>query len=406
MKVYIARQPIFTRNKKIYAYELLFRESMENFFPDIDGNSATSRVLSSTFFSSDIEKITGGKRAFINFTRELIHRKVPLLFPMQTTTVEILETVEPDELVIECCRDLCAGGYQIALDDFVYRNSLDELIELADIIKIDFLSTGIDEIREYVKMLSKKKCELLAEKVETNEQFRMAREMGFSYFQGFFFSKPEVMGETDIPSLKMNLLQIMAEAGSDNFRIDELKRLIERDVGISYKLLRYLNSPFFRRRNEITSIKHAILLLGEKGMKSFLSVIIMSVLSQDKPDELLKASVMRARLCENLGLLQGKNIDPAELFTLGLFSLIDAILDSPMEQIMKKLPLAQEIKAALLEQDNRLSEFLRLTKEYEMGNWEEVFSGASSLGLETSRLPEIYLDALGFADALLETTEA
>jgi c-di-GMP-related signal transduction protein len=403
MKVYLARQPIFTRDKDIYAYELLFRGGVENFFPNIDGDSATSRVLSSTFFSSDLQQIAGDKRTFINFTKELISRRIPLIFPNQVTTVEVLENIVPDARFMECCRELSVKGYQIALDDFEYREDLAELIGLANIIKIDFLSTPRMRITGYMRAYSNTGCAFLAEKVETYDQFKWACDMGFTYFQGYFFSKPEVMGGTDIPSLKVNLLQIMSEAGKEGFNMDELDRLIERDVGISYKLLRYMNSPFFRRSTEISSIKHAVMLLGEAGVKSFLSVVIMSELSQDKPDELLKSSVMRARLCESLGLLTGKRVNPSHLFTMGLFSLIDAILDSPMEQVLNKLPLTGDIKKTLLREATPLSDYLSLAESYEQGDWNTVLSKASAIDLDLEKLPEIYLDALGFADALIET---
>lgn len=401
MNTYIARQPIFSQAKKIQAYELLFRDGIVDFFPKIDDSSATSRVLSSTFFSSDIEQITNGKKAFINFNRDLINQRIPQLFPSQITTIEILEDVEPDEPFLESCRYLSSKGYKIALDDFQYRRDLDALIPIADIIKMDFLSTDPDTLREYVHLFSRKGHILLAEKVETMEQFKLACDMGFTYFQGYFFSKPELMRETEIPAIKMNLLQIMSEAENDGFRINEMERLIERDVGISYKLLRYLNSPFFRTRNEIRSIRHAILMLGEKGLRRFLSVIVMSELSQDKPDELIKSSIIRAKLCENLGVLKNRGIDPSQLFTLGLFSLIDAILDSPMEQVLTRLPLSRDIKDALLHRESCLIPYLRLAESYERGNWDEVAILGSSLGIDTKRLPEIYFRALGWADALL-----
>ena len=402
MNTYIARQPIFSRDKKIYAYELLFRDGMKDFFPDIDGSSATSRVLSSAFFSSDIKQITSGKKAFINFNRDLINQRIPQLFPSQVTIVEILEDVEPDGLFIENCRALSSKGYKIALDDFQYRRELDALIPIADIIKMDFQNTDPETLEQYVEMFSRKGYTLLAEKVETVEEFRKACSMGFTYFQGYFFSKPELVRETEIPALKMNLIQIMSEAGNDEFRINEMERLIERDVGISYKLLRYLNSPFFRTRNEIRSIRHAIIMLGEKELKRFLSVIVMSELSQDKPDELIRSSIIRAKLCENLVFLRKGGSDPSELFTLGLFSLIDAILDSPMESVLKKLPLSRNIKAALLDQQSPLALYLELARSYERGNWTEVMVQGSSLGIDIQRLPEIYFRALGWADALLE----
>lgn len=405
MKVYLARQPIFTKDKNIFAYELLFRGGMENMFPDIDGDSATSRVLSNTFFTSDFHQIAGDKRMFINFTKELITRRIPLILPNQVTTVEILENIVPDEPFMESCRELATQGYQLALDDFEYRKDLAELIKLADIIKIDFLSTPSMRITGYLRSFADTGCKFLAEKVETIEQFKWACEMGFTYFQGYFFSKPEMMGGTDIPSVKVNLLQIIAEANKEGFSMDELDHLIERDVGISYKLLRYMNSPFFRRSSDISSIKHAVMLLGEKGVKSFLSVIIMAELSQDKPDELLKSSVMRARLCESLGIATGKRADPSNLFTMGLFSLIDAILDSPMKEVLERLPLAGDIKAALLGEKNQLRSYLDMAESYERADWGAVVKQASGMGLELDKLPDLYLDALGFADALISASQ-
>jgi c-di-GMP-related signal transduction protein len=401
MDVYTARQPIFDRKKEIFAYELLFRGGTPNFFPNIDGDCATSRVLSSTFFTTGIEKITGGKKAFVNFTRDLLQNDIPLMFPPEKTIIEILEDVKPEEDVLEICRNLSRQGYSLALDDFVYHPKLDPLIELVDIIKVDFRLSGNKDVREYVKLFVPRGKKLLAEKVETYDEFQMACDMGFTYFQGYFFSKPQVLVEKDIPSLKMNLLQIMAESNKDEFSIQEIKKLITRDVGISFKLLRYMNSPYFRRLCEISSIHHAIVLLGELGVRRFLSVIMMSELIQDKPDELLKSSIIRARMCEQLGLLnKGIRPNPAMLFTLGLFSLIDAILDDSMENILGKLPLSRTIKSALLGETSDLSEYLLLTKSYEMGQWDAVLNRASVLGIDSQNLPAIYQDAITWADAL------
>jgi len=406
MDIYLARQPIFTRSKEIYAYELLFRGGMQNSFPGIDGDSATSRLLSNTFFTTGVEQITSGKKAFINFTRELLVLKIPLLFPSPITTIEVLEDVKPDAQVIESCTEFSRQGYVIALDDFEYIPDLEALIDLADIIKIDFMKSTKQQIEDYCRHFLGKGKKLLAEKVETSQEFEYALKKGFTYFQGYFFSKPQVMKETEIPALKMNLMRIMGEAKGDNFNISKLQKLIEQDVGISYKLLRYLNSPFFRRLNEISSIHQAIVMLGEKGIRGFLSVIILSELSQDKPDELLKSSVIRARMCERLGMEKGKGPDTAELFTLGLFSHIDAILDNSMENIMKKLPLTQDIKNALLGGKNILSDYLDLAVSYQHASWEKVSRLAETLKISNEKLPQIYLDAIGWADSIFSTSDS
>lgn len=399
MDVYLARQPIFTKNLKIHAYELLFRGSMANLFPDIDGDHATSRVLSSTFFTSGLGQITGGKPAFVNFTPHLLLRRTPLLFPPLTTTVEILETVEPSPEIVASIKELSEKGYPIALDDFVYHPRFEPLIRMADIIKIDFQAGTPDEIQACVRRVEPHGTKLLAEKVETIDQFQTALAWGFTLFQGYFFSKPQVMTQKDIPSLKMNLIQIMSEANNDDFEVQKMKKLIERDVGISYKLLRYLNSPYFGRRNEISSIKQAIVMLGEKGLRQFISVIVLAELSSDKPDELIKSSIIRAKICESLALLGARKLDASELFTLGLFSLIDAILDARMEDVMQKLPLAGEIKSALLGKAGMLRDYLRLAECYEKGDWDLALQLATQYGIPEERLPVSYLEAIGWADA-------
>jgi EAL and modified HD-GYP domain-containing signal transduction protein len=405
MDIYIARQPIFTRSKEIHAYELLFRDGMDNCFPDIDGDTATSRVISNTFFTSGMEQITGGKVAFINFPRHLLVKKIPLFLPAQMTTVEILEGIAPDDELLACCREFIAQGYVLALDDFEDTPSLKPLVDLAHIIKIDFIKSPREKTQEYAQRFLAQGKKLLAEKVETDREFHAALDLGYSYFQGYFFSKPQVIRNTEIPPLKMNLLRIMGEARRDNFDVGTLERLIEKDVGISYKLLRYLNSPFFRRRNEITSIRQAIVMLGEKGIRSFLSVIILSELSQDKPDELIKSSVIRARMCEQLGRVKRGAPDPSELFTLGLFSHIDAILDNTMEGVMKKLPLADEIKHTLTGERTRLSGYFDLVANYQIGAWERAGAIAGELHVPQDILPSLYVDALGFADALYSAAD-
>jgi len=212
MKVYVARQPIFKKNKKLYGYELLFRGGMENTFPDIDGDTATSKLLSNSFFNIGIDRLTGGKVAFINFTQELLIRKIPMMFPIENIMVEILEDVRPDEEVVNACLDISKAGYAIALDDFVFKNELKPLIELAHIIKIDFMLSPIEEIRQLLNTLKGYKIKLLAEKIETYDEFEKAISMGFTYFQGYFFSKPEILSAKEVTPNKINLLQIVVEA--------------------------------------------------------------------------------------------------------------------------------------------------------------------------------------------------
>ncbi len=400
MEVYVARQPIFNEKKKLYAYELLFRASMDNFFPNIDGDAATSKLLSNSFFSIGIEKIIGKHRAFINFTRDLLIKKVPLMFPSDRVVVEILEDVEPEKEVLEGCQAIASAGYAIALDDFFYKPELEPLVALAHIIKFDLRATPLEEIGDLIKKLSRNGIGLLAEKVETHEEFQKSMDMGFQFFQGYFFSKPEILKGKEISTPHMNILEMVAEANKPDFKFDKLEKMIARDVSISYKLLQLMNSAFYKRIQEITSIRQAIVVIGESGIRRFLSVIAMAGVSTGKPDELLRSSIIRAKFCEFIGEMNRNSVNPAELFTMGLFSQIDAMMDDSMESLMEKLPLSERIKTALVKREGELKDYLELVVFYEKGEWEHVAEKAGLLGIEEKKLPEYYIGALGWADTV------
>ncbi len=398
MDVFVARQPIFNLKKEIYAYELLFRTGMANAFPDIDGEVATTSLLSSSFFTIGIDKISGGKLSFVNFTEDLLLKKYPEMFPSNKIMIEILEDINPTDEIIETCKELKANGYQIALDDFVYEERFKELIELADIIKIDFLLSSRDEVEEMVAELSKYKCKLLAEKIETYEEYELAKTMGFVYFQGYFFSKPEILQNKDIPSSKLTILQLLNEVNGVDFDIDKLKNLLNQDVSTSYKLLNYLNSAFFNRLQPISSIRQAIAFLGSKGIRQFISLIAIGQLGDGKPGELIRTSIIRARFLELVG--QEVNRDGNELFMLGLFSLIDAMLDNSMENLINKMPLSDKICEALVDRKGEVYPFLRIIEVYESGNWDEFEKLLNEIGCDPGKIVEFYIESVDWADNL------
>ncbi len=399
MDVYVARQPIFNKRKRLYGYELLFRDGMVNAFPDVDGDAATSRVLSTSFLSNGIERITGRKKAFVNFTEKMITEKIPAMFPKKTIMVEILEDIEPNAAVVTACREMAKQGYNLVLDDFIYKPEMKPLLALARIVKFDFRASSIEEIKEAIKELAAYRVKLLAEKIETHEEFQQALNMGFEYFQGYFFSKPEILKSRDISPSKITLLSIMSEANREDFRITELEKFVSRDLSVNYKLMRYINSAYFGMFKKVNSVKQTIVLLGVKEIRRFISLIAMAQLVSGKPDELIRASLIRARLCENLGKeVIGKN--GSELFTLGLFSFIDAILDDEMGKIMEKLPLSDNIKKALTGEGGELADYLALVSCYETGDWAKVATLAAKIGLNEEKTPEFYMDAVAWADSI------
>ncbi len=398
MDVFVARQPIFNRHKKIYAYELLFRTGMNNAFPNFDGDTATSSLLSSSFFTVGIEQISGGKVVFINFTEELLLQGTPTMFPPGNIMVEVLENVNPGDNVIAACEELVAKGYDLALDDFVFTEAWRPLVNLAKIIKIDFRLTGLQEIEEIVAIAKPYHCRLLAEKIETYEEFLQAKSMGFSYFQGYFFSKPEVLKNKDIPSSQLSYFQLITEVSKAEFSVSSLERLINQDVSVSFKLLKYLNSAYFSRLQPISSIRQAIAFLGERGVRQFVSLIAASKLSESKPTELIRISIIRARFLEQVAI-DLKEENSSDFFMLGLFSLLDAMLDNSMEHLMAQLPLTESVKNALTKRQGRMFLFLLAIEQYEVGGWDNFDQTTIAIGLDQGKVTGFYLDAVGWADS-------
>ena len=396
MDVFVARQPIFRENKKLFAYELLFRTGMSNAFPGIDGGTATSSLLSSSFFTVGIERISGGKLVFINFTEELLLRGTPTMFPQSQIVVEILEDVQPTSEVIAACQALHRKGYTLALDDFVFRDNLQPLIEIAKIIKIDFRLTPLPEISVILSQLKGDKCELLAEKIESHEEFMEAKALGFRYFQGYFFAKPEILKNKDISPSQLTIMQLICEVNRAECELKKLETLINQDVSISFKLINYLNSAYFARLQPISSIKQAIAYLGERGIRMFISLIAASRLVANKPDELLRASAIRAKFLEQIAIEM--DIDSGELFMLGLFSMLDAMLDNSMEYLVGQLPLTAQVRDALVKRSGILAPYLRLAETFEAGHWSALDNQLAAMKISSAKLQDFYLNAVKLAD--------
>lgn len=403
MDVFVARQPIFNKKRQLFGYELLFRSGMNNSFPDLDGDIATSSLLSSSFFSFGIEKIAGGRKSFINFTEALLLKGTPALFPREIIMVEILESVRPTPEMLAACRSLKSQGYTLALDDFVFDESYAELLSMVDIVKIDFQSDQKQNLHRLKDWQRYGSCKFLAEKIETYAEFQEALALGFSLFQGYFFAKPEVLRNRDIPPNKLTSLRLISEIHQREFNVDALEALIGRDVAVSYKLLKYLNSAYFGRLAPLRSIRQAIAYLGERGVRLFVSLIATSQLADNKPDELVRLSIIRARFLELLGQHTGGQND-GELFLLGLFSLIDAMLDNPMDHLVKRLPVGDQVRQALVERGGPLAPYLHFVESLERARWEEVEALLRRFGLNEEATGDMYLEAIGWADCFETST--
>lgn len=403
MEIFVARQPIFDKSMNVFAYELLYRVDPGSAANVKDGDQATSAVITNTFLLIGFDNLTGGKPAFINFTRNMLAEEVATNLPRELVAVEVLEDVDPDDKVIEACRKLKDLGYTLVLDDFVFKGDLQPLIDLADIIKVDFLYTRGADRGEIIRQVGNKNIKFLAEKVETKEEFEEALGMGYSYFQGYFFSKPDTLSARDIPGYKLNYLHLLQELNRPETDFCMVEEIIKRDVSITYKLLKYINSASFGFRSKINSVKHALVLLGLQEIKKWISLIALRSMGEDKPDELMTSSILRARFSELIALSMGNKKRSPDYFLMGLLSMIDAFVDRPMPVILEGLPISEDIKMALISGEGLLGEVFCLVLAYEKGQWDSFASSAELLGLNEKTTTRLFLDSIEWSNQVVNT---
>jgi len=385
---FVGRQPIFDQHKTVYAYELLFRSGGENNANVIDGNQASTQVMLNTLTEFGLDSIVGKHRAFINLTRELLVDDLIQMLPRERVVLEILEDVTVDEELVNAVQELSQQGYIIALDDFTYSDDWRPLVEIADIIKLDVMAATDGEIEQQVQFLRSFDTLLLAEKVETMEQFNFLKTLKFDYYQGYFLSKPCIIEGKRTPTNKLSILQLLSKLAHAETDHREIESLIAQDVTLSYRILRYINAACFALPRKIASINEAIIYLGLSNIRRFASMIAMTGFN-DQPHEILLTALIRARMCELLAEAAG-HANTDTYFTLGLFSSLDIMLLMPMIKLVDELPLGEDLTQALLGVDGQLSEALRCVLAYERQQWQIVkFNGLCS-----EEISNIYLQAV------------
>lgn len=387
---YVARQPILDRDERVFGYELLFRSGLENAFIGTDFDTASRSTLDSSLLMG-MDVLCDGKRAFVNCTRDTLIKGLVTLLPPHSTVAEILENVPPDPDVLAACQRLKGEGYLIALDDFVANDQRAPLADIADIIKVDLRLTTLDQRDALVKRHSPRACRMLAEKVETQEEFVASRNQGFFYFQGYFFRKPEVLTVRDLPANRVNYLRMLQAVSHADLDVQGLERLIKGEASICYRLLRYLNSSVFGFKSEIHSVRHALSILGEREVRRWVRLVAAVGAGQDKTSDLVLSTLVRARFCELLAPLVPHG--ESDLFLLGLLSLMDAMLDVPMAEVLEKVPLDRETKAVLLGLPSPLRPVYQLMLAHESGEWEAATVLATSLKLPPDEIAGHYWQA-------------
>ncbi|WP_404402663.1 HDOD domain-containing protein [Idiomarina seosinensis] len=398
MDFYIARQPILDTEKKLFAYELLFRDGFNNAFPKIDSNEATQRLIENGEFSSGFKSITANYKAFINFTEHAILKGLPELLPKNDIVIELLETVTPSEAVLAAVKQLKSEGYILALDDFEYYSDWDPFLPFIDIIKLDFRALTEKQIRQQMAYRSSFSGVYLAEKIETYEEFHQARELGFGYFQGYFFARPEVLKRKSLPVSHKIYLELLETLSNPDYDPDYVARLVEHDAGISYKLLRFVNSAFFSRRSQINSLKQAVVRLGQAEIRKFLAIIATASLGEQKPNELLRLLMTRAKFCEQLARSNVRyGADPDTAFLIGLLSKLDALMDDDLPYLLNYIAASDVICKALLEKRGPIAFFIGTSEALEQAHWEAVTNASTKLKLEERKLMQLYHGAANWA---------
>jgi len=392
--MFIARQPIFDADLNVQAYELLFRDEDISVANISDGNMASSQVMINAFLEIGINTISDNRISFINLTRDFIVGQLPLPVAPNAVVIEILEDIVVDDELISALKSFSARGFRLALDDYTFTDDKKPLFDIVDIVKIDIMDCDRSTLVSDVRTLQKCNVKLLAEKVETREDFELCKSLDFDFFQGYFISRPEVIRGQALKPSRIALLEILTMLEDPDCDVDVLENLISQDVTISYKILRIINSSFFGFRRKIDSVKQAVVSLGLKAIRDWFVILALTNID-DKPRELIMLTLVRARMMQSLA--SKKNLNPDPCFTTGLFSSIDAIMDQPMDEVLKELPLSSEITNALIRKEGEIGKLLSLVLNYERGNWSEVTEG----GISADDLSNAYLESMAWATALM-----
>ncbi len=401
--VFVARQPIFDQSMGLYGYELLHRSSQNNFYEGGDDEQTTAELITNSFLVIGFNELIDGTRGFINFSHNFLLKGIPSILPKEKTVIEILERANVTDDLINVCRDLKSKGYILALDDFVLEgenDSRERLIEYADIIKIEFPNVPIYKQAALISKY-KNKIMFLAERVETREEFHKAVEMGYRLFQGYFFSKPIMVNAKDIGTIDINAHRILEELQKEDPDYRIISSIIEKDLNLSYKLLKISNSVYYNAKRQINTIFQALVLLGTQEIFGWISLMLFRKVQTPENAEIVKSSMINGKLISLLAneTNQGSSF-ASDCFMVGILSSMDVILNQNMAQIVADLPLTPQVSATLLGSDTKIRHYLDAVLAFEKGQWDITYKEMADNQITQERFMELYLDALKWKQSL------
>lgn len=387
MNVFTARLPVLNAKLQIVAYQLSFRDARTEAFPEhIPKDTATAKLLVNSYLTSGLEQVTEGKPAFVSFPRSLMEDHLLQMVPYKNIIAVLEDDIEPNDENYILIRKMFHKRYPMAIDNFVYKTAWDRFFPFIKLMKFDIQQTPLQRMAPLIAKLRQKKIRLLAQNIQSYQEFELAKKLGFNFFQGDFLYTPQVVEGKEIETSQHFLLSIYSEVMKEDFNYNVLEGYFEKDMSLSYKLLRFVNSSLFDIKKEITSLKQAMIFLGEVQLRKFVCLIVTAELNTDKPKALVQETVIRARLCELFAKKMGLKEQADSAFLTGLFSTIDAILDKPMAEVLETLPLGQNIKDSILNQQGELYDCLQTALAYINGNWMVIFAFAKQHNLNSNGL--------------------
>ncbi|HDX8355548.1 TPA: EAL domain-containing protein [Aeromonas dhakensis] len=401
MYSYVARQPILDRELKTHAYELLFRDSLDNVFPPISSQQATARLVAEQFLQQNIDQLLGGRPCFINFPHSLLLEGLAECLPPEKVVIEILEDATPDDALLAKVKQLHELGYQLALDDFTLSPDWERFLPYIHIIKFDLRTTSLLRIKVFIQQHQQLKLTYLAEKVEDKAEFERAKRLGIDLFQGFFFSRPEMVKQATMEPAQVVVMQLLNVVNQAEPDLNRIEQLLSQDISLSLKLLRYVNH-LKSHANPISSFRQAAVYLGHTQLKRFVTLVAATSAGQGKSAELYQMSMIRARFCELLAHTHAPTQEAQQAFITGLFSLLDVLMEQPMDKLLGTIPLIEEIRVALLERKGNLGFYLSFCEDYENANWQRITARTAQLGLNEEKVSQLYLTATAWVNQQLQ----
>lgn len=400
MFAFVARQPILDRDKELYAYELLFRDGQNACLPEYDSTPAKSH--DSSYLKLGLDEISSNKTSFININCDTLLHRFPANLDPQKVVVEIAGSYPLNQSLLDACRRVKLLGYQMAIDAPRLEGCQAQLLPLVDIVKVK-IDNNYQSVERCIADLLPAKVKLVAEQVQTQQDFRICRELGFDFFQGYFFSQPQSTNKRPLPANKATLVELIGASSSQHFNLDQVDSIIQRDAALSYMLLRFINNPTINKRYKISSLRHALTYMGEVEIKKFVALLALANLGDNKPMELIHLSLVRAKFCDLLAQEMHLGDNPPTGFLVGLFSLLDGLLDQQMQDILQQLPLVDKVKDALLGKENTLSQYLQLARCFESATWLRARQLCDAMGVNQKQIHNLFNQAIIWSNGVRQS---